>query len=61
MVTKLDIYMQKKETGPSFIPYTEIYLKWIKFLNMELKTLLLLEEIKEKILLTLILAKFLKI
>ena len=53
--------MQKKETGPSFIPYTEIYLKWIKFLNMELKTLLLLEEIKEKILLTLILAKFLKI
>ena len=40
--------MQKKETGPSFIPYTEIYLKWIKFLNMELKTLKLLEEIKGK-------------
>ena len=54
-------YLNAKETGPNFTPYTDIYLKWIKFLNIELNTLRLLEEIKGKISLTLILAKFLKI
>ena len=54
-------YLNAKETGPNFTPYTDIYLKWIKFLNIELNTLRLLEEIKGKISLTLIPAKFLKI
>ena len=60
VVGKLDIYMQKKETGPNFIPYAYIYLKWIKFFNIELKTLNLLEEIKEKNLTDLDTGKILK-
>ena len=40
----LDSYMQKNETGPLFIPYTNIYLKWNKDLDVRRETINILEE-----------------
>ena len=48
---KLDIYMQKNETGPYLIPLTKNNSKWIKDLNIRLEIIKFLgESIGEKLL-----------
>ena len=48
---KLDIYMQKNETGPYLIPLTKNNSKWIKDLNIILEIIKFLgESIGEKLL-----------
>ena len=56
MLVQLDIYIQKSESVPHFLPYTEVskhyrfaqQLKWIEDLNIRPETIKWLEENKGK-------------